>query len=131
MRVPSIRPIVEESVTISGHVYRPGRFEYRPGMRIADLIPTLDELKPNADIHYVLIRRERGDSRRIDVVSADFADALMAEQEADAAEDIAQTAALLSGDPQQLMEWARRADVAAARLIEAARAARTEAGART
>jgi polysaccharide biosynthesis/export protein len=77
LRIPEIRPVLEDSVTLAGHVFRPGEFEYRPGMRIADLIPTLDELKPNADYNYMLIRRELPPDRRITVFSADLQRALL------------------------------------------------------
>jgi polysaccharide biosynthesis/export protein len=76
LRIPEIRPVLEESVSVSGHVYRPGEFEFRPGMRIADLIPTIDELKPSADYNYMLIRRELPPDRRITVFSADLQRAL-------------------------------------------------------
>ncbi len=32
-------------------------------MRLTDLVGSLDELKPLADLHYVLIRRETGPTR--------------------------------------------------------------------
>ena len=32
--VPKIRPTLENSVTLSGYVFRPGRFEYRAGLRL-------------------------------------------------------------------------------------------------
>jgi polysaccharide export outer membrane protein len=76
VRIPEIRPVMEDSVAVSGHVYRPGEFEYRPGMRIVDLIPTIDELKPNADYNYMLIRRELPPDRRVTVFSADLQRAL-------------------------------------------------------
>ena len=76
LRVPEIRPVLEASVVLSGHVYRPGEFQYRPGMRIADLLPSLDELRPNADYNYMLIRRELPPDRRITVFSADLQRAL-------------------------------------------------------
>jgi len=76
LRVPAIRPVLEDSVTLSGYVYRPGEFQYRQGMRIADLLPSVDELQPNADQHYLLIRRELPPDRRITVFSADLSAAL-------------------------------------------------------
>lgn len=76
LRVPEIRPVLEESVSVSGHVYRSGEFQYRPGMRLTDLIPSIDELKPSADYNYMLIRRELPPDRRITVFSADLERAL-------------------------------------------------------
>ena len=76
LRVPEILPTLENSVLLSGHVYRPGQFEYRPGLRLSDVLPSLDELKPEADIHYVMIRREIPKEARIEVLSADLKRAL-------------------------------------------------------
>jgi protein involved in polysaccharide export with SLBB domain len=76
LRVPAIRQVLEDSVTVSGHVYRPGEYQFKSGMRIADVIPSLDELKPNADQRYLLIRRELAQDRRIRVFSLDLERAL-------------------------------------------------------
>ncbi len=75
LRIPGVRPTLENSISVSGHLYRPGDFQYRPGMRLSDAIASLDELKPNAEQHYVLVRREQAD-RRVSVFSADLAQAL-------------------------------------------------------
>lgn len=76
LRVPTIRPILENSVVISGHVHRAGEYQFIPGMRLSDLLPSLDELKPNADQRYILVRREAPDDRRVLVFSADLEKAL-------------------------------------------------------
>src|SRR5256885_1487349 len=47
-------------------------------MRLTDVIRSVHDLKPNADLHYVLIRRELPPDRRVAVVSADLAAALHA-----------------------------------------------------
>jgi len=76
LRVPGVRPSLEDSVTLSGYVYRPGQFGYRKGLRLSDVLPSVDELKPNGDQHYVLIRRELPPDRRVQVFSADLAKAV-------------------------------------------------------
>jgi protein involved in polysaccharide export with SLBB domain len=76
LRIPAIRPVLEESVSLNGYLYRPGEFQFRPGMRIADVLPSVDELQPNADQHYLLIRRELPPDRKITVFSADLAKAI-------------------------------------------------------
>lgn len=73
--VPAIRPVLENSISIMGHVYRPGEFEFREGMRLLDAIPSMDELKPNADHNYILVRRELPPDRHVTVFSANLADA--------------------------------------------------------
>jgi len=78
LRIPEIRPTLENSVVLTGHVFRPGKFEYRPGLRLSDVLGSFDELRPNADLHYIMIRREVPPEERIEVVSADLARALAA-----------------------------------------------------
>ncbi|MCP5138999.1 MAG: SLBB domain-containing protein [Chromatiales bacterium] len=80
LRVAAVRETVADAVRVSGHVYRAGPAQFRPGMRLADLLPGVDELKPNADLHYVLIRRELPPDRRVTVLSADIAKAWAAPQ---------------------------------------------------
>jgi protein involved in polysaccharide export with SLBB domain len=76
LHVPTIRPTLDDGVVLQGHVHRPGKFEYRAGLRVSDVIGSLEELKPTADQHYVLIRREIPPTRRIEYLSADIARAL-------------------------------------------------------
>lgn len=76
LRVSPIRPTLEDSVTLAGHVYRPNSFQYREGMRISDVLPSFNELRPHADRHYILIRREIPPEHRLQVVSADLERAL-------------------------------------------------------
>lgn len=74
--VPSILPELEDTVVLEGHVHRPGPYEWHLGMRITDLIPSLNALKPGADANYLLIRRERESGLGIETLSADLAAAL-------------------------------------------------------
>lgn len=76
LRVRAIRPVLENSVSLHGHVYRPGDYEFRPNMKLLDLISSIDELKPSADLNYVLVRRELPPDRRVSVFSADLESAL-------------------------------------------------------
>jgi protein involved in polysaccharide export with SLBB domain len=76
LRVPEILQTLENSVALSGYVYRPGQFQYRPGLRLSDVLPSFDELKPQADIHYIMIRRQVPPTERIEVISADLKRAL-------------------------------------------------------
>ena len=83
LRVQPIRMTLENSIVLGGHVFRPGALQHRPGMRISDVIPSLDELRPHADLNYVLIRRESPPDWRLSVVSADLALALQSPGSAD------------------------------------------------
>ena len=65
LRVERVRPTYANSIQIEGHVLRPAAVQYRSGIRLTDVIPSVAELKPNADQRYVLIRREQVGTRRI------------------------------------------------------------------
>jgi protein involved in polysaccharide export with SLBB domain len=76
LRVLRLRPTLDKGVTIEGFVFRPGHVAWREGLRITDVIASVDELKPNADLNYLLIRRELAPDRRVVMLSADLAAAL-------------------------------------------------------
>jgi protein involved in polysaccharide export with SLBB domain len=78
LRVPAIRPTLENSVELSGDVFRPGAFQFRPGLRLSDILSSFDELHPNADRHYIMIRRQVPPEEKIEVISADLERALSA-----------------------------------------------------
>ncbi|MEI2790787.1 MAG: SLBB domain-containing protein [Steroidobacteraceae bacterium] len=75
LRIPAARPTLANSVQLKGHVQRPSSFQFRRGMRLTDVIPSVDDLKPGADARYVMIRREQPGSQRISVISADLEEA--------------------------------------------------------
>ena len=78
LMVPEVLPEVENAVALSGHVYRPGSYPWRSGMRLTDLIPSANELKPGVDLGYVLVRREPERGQPLEAVSTSLAAALFA-----------------------------------------------------
>jgi polysaccharide export outer membrane protein len=75
LRIPAARPTLANSVQLKGHVQRPSSFQFRRGMRLTEVIPSVDDLKPGADARYVMIRREEPGSQRISVTSANLEEA--------------------------------------------------------
>ena len=78
LRVDRLRPTLDSAILVQGDVFTTGAFAYRPGLRLSDLIRSVDQLKPGADLHYLLIRREVPPNRRVTVVSVDLTAALKA-----------------------------------------------------
>lgn len=76
LRVPRLRPTLDAAVVVQGFLYTPGAYAYHDGMRLTDVLRSVDDLRPSADLHYILIRRELPPDRRIAVLSADLAAAL-------------------------------------------------------
>ena len=76
IHVPPLKPALDQAVTLEGNVYNPGVYAYHPGMRLTDVLRSVAELKPNTDLHYVLIRREVPPDRHVVAVSANLTAAL-------------------------------------------------------
>ena len=77
LRVYSVLEKMEDIVLLTGHVQRPGGYQWREGMRIADLIPSIERnLLPRPDLEYALVRREQGPDRRIEAFSLRLGEAL-------------------------------------------------------
>jgi polysaccharide export outer membrane protein len=75
LRVAKLGPTIDSGVVVQGHVYSPASYAWRRGLRLSDVIRSLDDLQPDADLHYVLVRRLFA-NRKIAVISADLAAAL-------------------------------------------------------
>lgn len=65
-----INPVLdrlENVVMAEGHLNRPGGFQWREGMRVSDVIPSVSFLRPNPDLQYALLVREQPVSRLSEV----------------------------------------------------------------
>jgi polysaccharide export outer membrane protein len=69
----TIPQVLEETreVVLQGHVQRPGAHAWWEGMRLTNLLGSLQTFKINADQRYLLIRREHATTRKVEVLSAD------------------------------------------------------------
>jgi len=72
LRVPPNLDQLENSVRLAGNVYQPGIFQWTPGMRLSDLVPAPELVKPKSDLNYVLVRREPAPNVKVDAISADL-----------------------------------------------------------
>ncbi len=51
-------PLKEQNVIyVEGHVVRPGKYEWRPGMRLSDILESYDDLLPQPNLDYGQIER--------------------------------------------------------------------------
>jgi protein involved in polysaccharide export with SLBB domain len=83
LKVPTVLDKLENVYEITGHLHRPGYFQWKPGMRLADALPNAALLREQSDLEFVLLRRESGPTRQVSVVTADLAKALTAKGGAD------------------------------------------------
>ncbi len=63
---------LDDSVRLSGNVFRPGLYPWHSGMKLSDLLPSPELVKPKSDLNYVLIRREEEANVRVVPMSADL-----------------------------------------------------------
>lgn len=68
LSIASKLEFINNQVTLSGHVKRPGPRSWGQGLRFTDLIPTPHELLPNPDIDIALIQRFSVETRRVEVI---------------------------------------------------------------
>ncbi len=68
IQVYSVLDQVESIVMLEGHVHRPGSFQWREGLRVSDVLSSVEEMLPNPDLEYALIARETRPTRRIELV---------------------------------------------------------------
>jgi polysaccharide biosynthesis/export protein len=78
LRVDRLRPTLDSAVLLQGHVFTSGAFAYFPGMRLSNVIHSVDQLMPGADLHYVLVRRETPPDRRVSALSVNLDSVLAA-----------------------------------------------------
>ncbi len=70
LRVQANMDLLEDAIRLEGNVQQPGLYQWFPGMRLHDLLPSPDRLKPMSDMQYVLIQRERERNVATELLSA-------------------------------------------------------------
>src|SRR5690606_13244845 len=73
IRVLATSEQLQDAVRLSGNVFNQGLYQWYPGMRLSNLLPTPERVRPVSDFNYVLIRRELAPNVNVEVISADLA----------------------------------------------------------
>jgi protein involved in polysaccharide export with SLBB domain len=85
--VAPILPYSDKTVYLQGHVYRPGKYAFKEGMKVTDLIHSYQEILPEPSNHAEIIRMQPPDFRprtiEIDLASALAGDETIALQQFD------------------------------------------------
>jgi protein involved in polysaccharide export with SLBB domain len=76
IRIFPIAPYTQDAVYLEGHVIRPGKYSYRQGMRVTDLVASYKDLLPEPALQYGEIIRLSLPDYRPTVQSFSVADAL-------------------------------------------------------
>ena len=85
--IAPILPYSDKTVYLQGHVYRPGTYAFKEGMKITDLIHSYQEVLPEPSNHAEIIRMQPPDFRpqtiEVDLASALAGDETIALQQFD------------------------------------------------
>ena len=76
IRIFPIAPYNQDAVYLEGHVIRPGKYSFHPGMRVTDLAGSYKDLLPEPALRYARIIRLSSPDFRPQVQSFSVADAL-------------------------------------------------------
>lgn len=76
LRVPSVLEQLENVVQLEGHAERPGGVQWRQGLRVSDVLPSVRDLRPDPDLEYALIAREIQPTRRIELLQVNLGEAI-------------------------------------------------------
>jgi polysaccharide export outer membrane protein len=76
VRIYPIAPYNQDAIFVEGHVVRPGRYSYRAGMRVSDVLSSYKDLLPEPAAQYAEIIRLNAPDFRPSVESFDLAQAL-------------------------------------------------------
>jgi protein involved in polysaccharide export with SLBB domain len=82
IRIFPIAPYTQDAVYLEGHVIRPGKYSYRDGMRVTDLIGSYKDLLPEPALQYGEIIRLSAPDYRPTVESFNLGEALEDPQKA-------------------------------------------------
>ena len=74
--ISQILPYNQNAVYLEGHVYRPGKYTYKDGMTIADLLHSYQDVMPEPSDHAELVRLQPPDFRP-EIINFNLHDALI------------------------------------------------------
>jgi protein involved in polysaccharide export with SLBB domain len=74
--ISQILPYNQDAVYLEGHVYRPGKYTYKDGMTIADLLHSYQDVMPEPSEHAELVRLQPPDFRP-EIINFNLHDALI------------------------------------------------------
>jgi protein involved in polysaccharide export with SLBB domain len=76
IKISPILPFAEKTVYLDGHVFRPGKYAYRDGMNVTDLVRSYHDLLPEPYQRHAEIIRLTGPDLKPEIISFNLGDAL-------------------------------------------------------
>lgn len=76
IKISPILPFAEKTVYLDGHVFRPGKYAYRDGMKITDLVHSYSDLLPESYQQHAEIIRLSGPDLKPQIIAFNLGDTL-------------------------------------------------------
>ena len=76
VRISPILPFADKTVYLDGHVFRPGKYAYRDGMKVTDLIRSYSDMLPEPYNHHAEVIRLNGPDLRPQVIAFNLGEAM-------------------------------------------------------
>lgn len=76
IKIYPVLPTEHDVVVAVGNVNRPGKYQWREGMRVSDLLSAAEGPAPHTFFQYALIRRKEGPSQAVRLLPVDLGQAL-------------------------------------------------------
>jgi len=74
--IPKVAEKVENIIKLTGHILREESLTWQKGLRLSDVVPKVQRLKPNPDLSYGLIKRYHQPDQKLEVISFNLGNAL-------------------------------------------------------
>ncbi|HZQ68823.1 MAG TPA: SLBB domain-containing protein [Terriglobales bacterium] len=81
IKISPILPYADKTVFLDGHVFRPGKYAYRDGMKVSDLIHSYNDLLPEPSERHAEVIRLEGPSYKPTVLTFNLADAMSGKEQ--------------------------------------------------
>jgi protein involved in polysaccharide export with SLBB domain len=81
IKISPILPFSDKTVYLDGHVFRPGKYAYRDGMKVTDLLHSYSDLLPEPYKQHAEIIRLSGPDHKPEILAFSLADALAGKDE--------------------------------------------------
>jgi polysaccharide export outer membrane protein len=80
IKVASVLSTLEQSITVKGHIQRPGIYGWYKNIKLSDILRSINDFKAQPDLEYILITRKNPITGKLTSYNVNFADYIKNQQ---------------------------------------------------
>ncbi|MBA6296958.1 SLBB domain-containing protein [Colwellia sp. MB02u-9] len=80
IEVASVLSTLEQSITVKGHIQRPGIYGWYKNIKLSDILRSINDFKAQPDLEYILITRKNPITGKLTSYNVNFADYIKSQQ---------------------------------------------------